>query len=401
MNHIYRTVWNAALGAWVAVGELARSHSRSSAAAAATSTAAVGLLLPALAIAAGSVTTANSQTGSYVAPNGVTIVDIAKANGAGLSHNQYQQYNVDAKGLVLNNVTNDQLTQQSQLAGLVSANANLDKAAKVILNEVLSNNRSVLAGYSEVLGGKADVVLVNPYGITCSGCGFINTDRVTLSTGTPFLNGDGSLGGFNVSRGDILINGSGLDASGQQVIDLLMRSLRIEGQINGRELAIVAGANRWDYATRTVTGQVAANGSSPLFAIDTALLGGMYANRIRLLATESGVGVRMAGDVAANAGDFTLTAAGRIEMRGQVSAQQHIAVSGTALDIAGAALTATQDMTLAADNAMTLSGGALVARPITTSAMRRVICNWPSPDWRRSTVPAGAAAATGRRRLVA
>ncbi|MCB4358596.1 two-partner secretion domain-containing protein [Quatrionicoccus australiensis] len=361
MNHIYRTVWNAALGTWVAVGELARSHSSSSAATSASATAAVSLLLPSLAMAAGSVTTANSQTGSYVAPNGVTVVDIAKANSAGLSHNQYLQYNVDAKGLVLNNVTKDQLTQQSQLAGLVSGNANLDQAAKVILNEVLSNNRSVLAGYSEVLGGKADVVLVNPYGITCTGCGFINTDRVTLSTGTPFLNGDGSLGGFNVRQGDILINGSGLNAGGQQIIDLLMRSIRIEGQINGRDLGIVAGANRWDYVTRTVTGQLAAVGSSPVYAIDTALLGGMYANRIRLLATESGVGVRMAGDVAANAGDFTLSAAGQIELRNKVSAQQNIAVGGTALDIAGAALTSTQDMTLAAGNAMTLSGSALVA----------------------------------------
>ncbi len=361
MNHIYRTVWNAALGAWVAVAELARSHSRSSAAASATATAAVGLLVPSLALAAGSVTTANSQTGSYVAPNGVTVVDIAKANSAGLSHNQYLQYNVDAKGLVLNNVTKDQLTQQSQLAGLVSGNANLDQAAKVILNEVLSNNRSVLAGYSEVLGGKADVVLVNPYGITCTGCGFINTDRVTLSTGTPFLNSDGSLGGFNVSQGDILINGSGFNAGSQLIIDLLMRSLRVEGQINGRDLGIVAGANRWDYATRTVTGQLAAVGSSPVYAIDTAMLGGMYANRIRLLATESGVGVRMAGDVAANAGDFTLSAAGLIELRNKVSAQQNIAVGGAALDIAGAALTATQDMTLAADDALTLNGSALVA----------------------------------------
>jgi len=361
MNHIYRTVWNAALGAWVAVAELARSHSRSSAAASASATAAVGLLVPSLALAAGSVTTANSQTGSYVAPNGVTVVDIAKANSAGLSHNQYLQYNVDAKGLVLNNVTKDQLTQQSQLAGLVSGNANLDQAASVILNEVISNNRSVLAGYSEVLGGKADVVLVNPYGITCTGCGFINTDRVTLSTGTPFFNSNGALGGFNVSQGDILINGSGLNAGSQLIIDLLMRSLRVEGQINGRDLGVVAGANRWDYATRTVTGQLAAVGSSPVYAIDTAMLGGMYANRIRLLATESGVGVRMAGDVAANAGDFTLSAAGMIELRNKVSAQQNIAVAGAALDIAGAALTAKQDLTLAADNALTLSGSALVA----------------------------------------
>jgi len=31
--------------------------------------------------------------------------------------------------------------------------------------------------------------VANPYGITCNGCGFINTPNVTLTTGKPMVGG--------------------------------------------------------------------------------------------------------------------------------------------------------------------------------------------------------------------
>ncbi|VVN55474.1 hypothetical protein PS685_01886 [Pseudomonas fluorescens] len=31
--------------------------------------------------------------------------------------------------------------------------------------------------------------MANPYGITCNGCGFINTPNVTLTTGKPMVGG--------------------------------------------------------------------------------------------------------------------------------------------------------------------------------------------------------------------
>ncbi|QJX03100.1 filamentous hemagglutinin N-terminal domain-containing protein [Alcanivorax sp. IO_7] len=136
------------------------------------------------------------------------MVDIDKANRQGLSHNKYLDYNVDGNGVVLNNGTLADPTQQSQLAGQILSNANLDQSARVILNEVVASNPSDLAGFTEVVGGKADVVLANPYGISCAGCGFINTDRVTLTTGRPDLR-DGRLQGFEVRRGQIRIHGQG------------------------------------------------------------------------------------------------------------------------------------------------------------------------------------------------
>src|SRR5690606_13498552 len=216
------------------------------------------------------------------------------------------------------NGNSDTIIRPSQLAGQVTANLNLTREASVILNEVVANNRSTLAGFTEVVGRNADVVLANPYGITCNGCGFINTDRVTLTTGSPLLSG-GALTGFAVGGGDILITGTGMKATAQQVLDLVTRTALIEADVHGNDVGITAGANQWDDGTGTVTGATAAPGAAPTYAIDSSALGGMYANRIRLVATEAGVGVRMLGDAAANVGDFVLSAAGKIELQNKVS----------------------------------------------------------------------------------
>lgn len=115
--------------------------------------------------------------------NGVDIVNVAAPNKGGLSYNQYNKYNVGVQGVVLNN---SMVSGQSQLAGQLNANSQLNgQAAKVILNEVISNNPSLLLGKQEVFGMAADFVLANPNGITCTGCGFINTPRASLVVGTP------------------------------------------------------------------------------------------------------------------------------------------------------------------------------------------------------------------------
>jgi filamentous hemagglutinin family protein len=368
MNHVYRIVWNASRGIWVAVAECARGHGKAKSAVVAV------LSAPALLAAqTPSAIPTGSATTSYVAPNGATVVDIANANAAGLSHNKYTQYNVNAKGLVLNNTTSDQFTVTSQLAGQILGNTGMTRQAAVILNEVVSNNRSVLAGFTEVLGAKADVVIANPYGITCSGCGFINTDRATLTTGVPFLGADGSLAGFNVYQGDIVIGGSGLNATAQQILNLVARSVRVEGTVNAQELGVTTGSNRWDYASRQISGQVQGSGERPAYAIDSSVLGGMYANRILMVATEAGVGVRMHGEMAATAGDFSLTAAGTIEIRGKVSSTNDLRLasadrSGASLALIDASLTARRDLELAAGG-LRLDGGTLVAgRNLTVDA---------------------------------
>lgn len=372
MNRSYRHVWSAARGAYVIAAESARGRGKSGRAVLAATV--LAAIAPAAAWAQTkpptSVVPNGGKTNTYIAPNGVPVVNIDTPNGAGISHNTFDTYNVDAKGLVLNNTPFTQAAVgQSRLAGGLVGNTNIKNAARIILNEVTSTNRSTLAGYTEVYGNRADVIVVNPNGLTCTGCGFINTDRVTLATGTPVWAADGNLIGFNVTRGDIAIGGAGVDASAQQILDLVARSVRIDGQVNvagGGELGVFTGPVQWHYDGRNIAGTVATAADKPQYAIDSTALGGMYAGRIRLIATEAGVGVRMLGDAAASADDFRVDAAGKVLVQGRVSAARDVALTQTGagqVEIGGtnAAVSAARDLNLAAAGALALNEGALKA----------------------------------------
>lgn len=243
------------------------------------------------------------------AANGVTVVQITAPSAAGVSRNQYQQYSVTPQGVVLNNSQVAALTQQ---AGYIAGNPNLAAGtARVILNEVVSNLPSNLRGYTEVGGTKAEVIIANPNGITCDGCGFINTSRGVLTTGTPVFGANGSLDAFRVAGGSIAINGAGLNAGNTDQIDLIARAVQVNAELWGKNLNVVTGANQIAYAD-LATQTIAGSGATPTVSIDVALLGGMYANSIRLVGTEAGVGVANAGKIVAQVGDLILTSAGRL-----------------------------------------------------------------------------------------
>ena len=83
------------------------------------------------------------------------VVNIAKPNAGGVSHNQYTKFDVSSKGAVLNNSTT---TVNTTVAGSVAANPNLtDGTATTIVNEVNSTARSQILGTVEVAGDKANV----------------------------------------------------------------------------------------------------------------------------------------------------------------------------------------------------------------------------------------------------
>src|SRR3546814_10596145 len=74
------------------------------------------------------------------------------------------------------------------------------------------------------------------------------------------------------------------------------------------------------------------------------------------------VGVRALGDVAATAGDFTINAAGKIELAAKASAQHDIRITSSGnqgITLDRAALTATRDIRLSTGGALTLNGGSL------------------------------------------
>ncbi|EOZ7421780.1 contact-dependent inhibition toxin CdiA [Escherichia coli] len=284
-------------------------------------------LLPAV----GAVITPQNGAGMDKAANGVPVVNIATPDGAGISHNRFTDYNVGKEGLILNNATGK--LNPTQLGGLIQNNPNLKAGgeAKGIINEVTGGNRSLLQGYTEVAGKAANVMVANPYGITCDGCGFINTPHATLTTGRPVMNADGSLQALEVTEGSITINGAGLDGTRSDAVSIIARATEVNAALHAKDLTVTAGANRV-----TADGRVSAlkgEGDVPKVAVDTGALGGMYARRIHLTSTESGVGVNL-GNLYAREGDIILSSAGKLVLKNSL-AGGNTTVTGTDVSLSG------------------------------------------------------------------
>jgi len=159
-----------------------------------------------------------------------------------------------------------------------------------------------------------------------TGGGFINTSRATLTTGTPNFAADGSLAGFNVTSGNITVQGAGFNGSNIDQVDLLARAVQANAAIYAKNLNVVTGANNVDYGSLAAT-PIAGSGPAPGVSIDVSNLGGMYANRIVLIGTENGVGVSSKGVLAAQAGDLILTTQGKLVLAGQTNASGNITAS--------------------------------------------------------------------------
>ena len=312
--------------------------------------------------------TPTGQTTVDRAGNGVPVVNIATPNGAGISHNQFGEYNVGKEGLILNNGT-DRLTR-TQLGGLIQNNPNLQagREAKGIINEVTGASRSQLQGYTEVAGKAANVMVANPYGITCNGCGFINTPNVTLTTGKPQFDASGNLLALEVTKGAITVEGQGLDASKSDALSIIARATEVNAAIHANDLTVTAGANRVgaDGSVKPIAGE----GVAPVVAVDTGALGGMYANRIRLVSSETGVGVNL-GNLTARQGDIQLDAGGKLTVTnslasGSISANgAGVALSGShqaggALNVASSRDVELSNSTLASQGDMRLSAAGKV-----------------------------------------
>ncbi|MCP8467738.1 filamentous hemagglutinin N-terminal domain-containing protein, partial [Pseudomonas sp. ZM23] len=300
---------------------------------------------------------AGGNTAIGAAGNGVPVVNIAAPNGAGLSHNRFSDYNVGQNGLILNNATGK--TQSTQLGGIIVGNPNLKGvAAQKILNEVTGANPSQLRGYTEVAGQAAHVIVANPHGITCNGCGFINTPRATLTTGKPLMDGE-RLRGYDVDGGEIAIEGAGLNASNIDQFELITRSAKLNANLYANQLTVVTGRNQVDADSLAATAKADDGSAKPQLAIDSSALGGMYAGAIRLVGTEQGVGVKLAGNMAASAGDIQIDASGKLSLA-QTSAAGSVRINAESASLQGpayAANTADVQVRDVLDNAQSLAAG--------------------------------------------
>ena len=224
--------------------------------------------------------------------NSIPLVNITAPSSGGVSRNEYETFNVPDKGAILNN---SYTLSKTELAGYVQGNNNMaERPAKIIVNEVTGAGSTSMDGFLEVAGNRADVVIANPNGITVNGGGFINTGKAFLTTGKPVYDGEDHLQRFDITGGDILIEGKGLGGKETESLAILSRAVKINAGIWAKDLHITTGANTVDAKTLEASA-IEGKGGHPAFALDTAAIGGMYAGRITLVGTEKGLGVNNSG----------------------------------------------------------------------------------------------------------
>ena len=287
----------------------------------------------------------NQQPTVLQTANGLPQVNIQTPSAGGVSRNQYSQFDVAEKGAILNNARQ---ATQTQMAGWVQGNPNLARGeAKVILNEVNSANPSRLKGYVEVAGKKADVVIANPSGIQCDGCGVINAGRTTLTTGKAEVE-NGQLKGYRVKGGKVTVGQKGMDTSKADYTDIIAEKAEIKGGIWAKQVKVTTGKNNVDRTNDSVVYVGDKNtdntdrtsetqGENPSYSVDVSQLGGMYAEKIHLVDNGQGLGVRNAGHIGASAGSVKIDSQGKIVNEGfiggsenaQLNAKKNIENRGT------------------------------------------------------------------------
>ncbi|WP_368911289.1 two-partner secretion domain-containing protein [Proteus vulgaris] len=283
----------------------------------------------------------NQQATVLQTSNGLAQVNIQQPNQHGVSRNQFTQFDIDNKGAILNNSLQD---TQTQLAGMVTGNPWLVKGeANVILNEINSQNPSQLNGFIEVAGKRAEIIIANPAGISCQGCGFINAVNTTLVAGNA-LTQEGSISGYEINNGKIVISGSGLNDSQSDYTRILARAVDVNSRIQANKLEITTGKNTLDNDGNVISQDNSAAKQND-YAIDVALVGGMYANKIKLVGTEHGVGVRNAGEIGAEAGGLTLNENGQLINTGLIQSQTQLQVDTASVNNQGV-ITGDKDLAL-------------------------------------------------------
>ena len=250
------------------------------------------------------------------ARNGMTVVNINTPNDKGLSHNQYDAFNVDHKGLILNNANRPVNTE---LAGYIMGNPNLvGPTANTILNEVTGTGATSMNGALEVAGNKAHVIIANPNGISVNNGTFINASSATLTTGNPIIN-NGSITGYQVQQGSITVGEKGLNASKTARTDMLAEAVQLNGKVWAQDAQVVTGKNVISVdAIGTVT-NISKTGESTPIGLDVATIGGMYANSMYLVGTNDGFGVNNQGVLSAQ-NKLTVDSTGKLQNIGTIAA---------------------------------------------------------------------------------
>ncbi|MEM9853790.1 MAG: filamentous hemagglutinin N-terminal domain-containing protein [Pseudomonadota bacterium] len=258
--------------------------------------------------------TIDGQTATSVtsAPGGRAIIKIAPSNAQGQSRNTYARFDIEAAGATLDNT---------------------QAGASLILNEVTGSAASRLDGPLTVTGQTADVVIANPNGIVVNGGAFQHTGQTLLTTGARDGTQDG-LPRYKIESGAISVLEKGLKAQGP--LFLLAPELSISGKIEtagALDLAAMRGTARAGNVGALGWVLRAPSGAGGLLTVSSgAMLSG---GTIRLEGEGENARVQLAGQGLASAGNFQITASGKVEITGAAEAKKtlYVAASGATAEI--------------------------------------------------------------------
>ena len=259
--------------------------------------------------------------------NGTPIINISTPNNRGVSINEFLEYNVGHEGQVLNNADN---MGRSHIAGMINANPNLgpNQAANLIILQVNGANRSQIEGYIEALSrNRVDVVLSNENGIYLNGAGTINVRKFTPATGRVTLK-DGDVVGIDVEKGRVVIGANGFDATNTDYVNIIAKSLEMQGNLVGNRVDVILGENFVDN-----NGAVTSKGGINSVAIDAGNLGSMYAGQVRIVSTDKGAGVNSGALIYSKNEKLEITADGKINVA---------KIKGNGIEIKGSDYTQTE-----------------------------------------------------------
>ncbi|HCR3992445.1 TPA: filamentous hemagglutinin N-terminal domain-containing protein [Morganella morganii] len=187
----------------------------------------------------------SSETTQIVRQGSNTTINIAPANTQGVSYNAYDKFNVGKHGVVFNN---------------------RESGAGIIINEVLSTEKSQLRGNMHVDGQKAHLIIANPNGIACNGCSVSGADQLTLTGGKIVFSLDGELPGYHNSKNNsnIRISNTTENAfSSVNKFNVIAENITIRNsEISTPNLVMFSGHELVKYSPDTVRGLEALPGSS-------------------------------------------------------------------------------------------------------------------------------------------
>ncbi len=260
--------------------------------------------------------------------NSIEVVNIARVDENGVSYNQYENFDVGKEGAILNN---SHTLVDTKLAGWILGNNNLEpnKEAKLILNEVKSK-KSELYGYIEVAGKRADVIIANTNGIVCDGCGFLNVNNATLSTGKVNFGENGAFSGLHVQQGAVEIGRGGLNALQGNRLSIIAKQLKLYGEIRAKDIEVSLGKQTFDLGGGVYS---SSEDTDIGYAISSSEFGGIYGNAITLVSSGENIGVKVDFNMVSQGGKISVDAEGNLSIHKNVDSKVELSIKGKSVDI--------------------------------------------------------------------